>query len=69
MTFTVTEALLIALATGALSFFGSLVGFRAAVRVHLEYLRRDVDAAHDRLDAIKAPGAWTGRGARDGAGY
>lgn len=29
-----------------------------AVRVELRYMRRDINAAHMRLDKIKAPGAW-----------
>lgn len=28
------------------------------VKVELHYLRRDIDAAHSRLDAMGAPGAW-----------
>ena len=27
--------------------------------VELRYMRRDIDAAHRRLDKIKAPAAWT----------
>lgn len=30
----------------------------AVVRVELRYLRRDVDAAHRRLDTIGAPAGW-----------
>lgn len=32
----------------------------AAVRVELRYMRRDINAAHRRLDLISAPGAWGG---------
>lgn len=28
------------------------------LKVELHYLRRDVDAAHARLDSMGAPGAW-----------
>ncbi len=31
------------------------------VSVKLEWLRRDVDAAHDRLDQINAPPAYSAR--------
>ncbi len=32
----------------------------AVVKVELRYLRRDVDAAHRRLDTIGAPAGWRG---------
>lgn len=34
----------------------------AVVRVELRYLRRDVDAAHRRLDRINAPAAGSAQG-------
>lgn len=39
----------IALATGVCSFIGSY----AAIKTHVDYLRRDVDLAHRRIDQIQ----------------
>jgi hypothetical protein len=46
--------LLIALVTGA----GSGLMAWAALRVDLRYVKREVNAAHRRLDKINAPPAW-----------
>jgi hypothetical protein len=43
------EALLLAAGTGAASFIGTW----AALKVHLQYLRRDVDIAHKRIDKLE----------------
>jgi len=40
--------LLIPIVTGIASFIGSY----AALKVHVDYLRRDVDLAHRRIDAL-----------------
>lgn len=40
---------LVPLATGVCSFIGSY----AALKVHVDYLRRDVDLAHKRIDLIE----------------
>lgn len=45
--------LMIAAVTAAASFLGSW----GALKVSLRYIRRDVDAAHDRLNQINAPAA------------
>lgn len=41
--------------SAALSALGAFIGTFAAMQVHLQYLRRDVDRAHRRLDLIGAP--------------
>ena len=41
------------LLTGILAAVGAYSG----VRVHIDYLRRDIDRAHKRLNIIKAPDA------------
>ena len=43
------ETVLIAVLTGAFSFAGSW----AAVKVRLEYMQRDIDRAHARLDKVQ----------------
>ncbi len=43
------ESLLLALISGAASF----VGTWAAHRVHMQYLRRDIDLAHKRIDKLQ----------------
>jgi hypothetical protein len=40
--------LLIPILTGVCSFIGSY----AALKVHIQYLRRDVDLAHRRIDQL-----------------
>lgn len=47
------EILLQVLLTAGLSGLAAL----AAVKVELRYLRRDIDAAHRRLDRLNAPAA------------
>lgn len=49
-----TQALVIAIASGVVT--GAITW--GGILVHLKYLRRDVDRAHRRLDAMGAPGAW-----------
>lgn len=46
------------LAVALVSALASFAGSWGAVKVHLAFLRRDVDAAHRRLDQIGAPAAW-----------
>jgi len=41
---------------------------RAAIRVELRWLRRDVDAAHERLDAVGAPAIFPTRKKQQRAG-
>lgn len=43
------EGVLLAIGTGAASFIGTW----AAHKVHLYYLRRDVNLAHARLDRVE----------------
>lgn len=43
------ESLIVAVLTGAFSFAGSW----AAIKVHLFYLRRDIDHAHKRIDQLE----------------
>ena len=46
---------------GALfSGFAAALMSWGAIRIELRYMRRDINAAHQRLDKIKAPGAWRG---------
>lgn len=40
---------------GAIFSAGAVWG---VVKIELHYMRRDIDAAHARLDAMGAPGAW-----------
>jgi len=47
------SALAAALASGFINY--------GANRVNFQWLRRDIDAAHERLDKMNAPGAYTGR--------
>jgi hypothetical protein len=49
-----TDALLIALVTGA----GSGLMAWGALRLELRYMKREINAAHRRLDKINAPPAW-----------
>lgn len=52
------DELLVILATAAVNVAVTL----AVVKTELRYLRRDVDAAHRRLDAIRAPAAGSAQG-------
>ena len=45
------------LLTGILAAVGAYSG----VRVHIDYLRRDIDRAHERLNVIVAPDAYLRR--------
>lgn len=56
------EAALIAVA----SFLASFIGSWSAMQVHLTYLRRDIDRAHDRLDVIQGVNHFNGRNSRAG---
>jgi hypothetical protein len=47
------SALAAALASGFINY--------GANRVNFQWLRRDIDAAHERLDRMNAPTAYTGR--------
>lgn len=38
----------------ALGAFGSFAGSWFAIKVHLQYLRRDIDFAHKRIDDLNA---------------
>lgn len=50
-------AVVLVIVTAALNAAVSL----AVVRVELRYLRRDIDAAHKRLDALYAPSGYSGQ--------
>lgn len=43
------ETLFVAVLSGAFSFVGSW----AAIKVHLFYMRRDIDHAHKRIDLLE----------------
>lgn len=47
------SSLAAALASGFINY--------GANRVNFQWLRRDIDAAHERLDRMNAPTAWVGR--------
>lgn len=47
------SSLAAALASGFINY--------GANRVNFQWLRRDIDAAHERLDRMNAPTAYTGR--------
>ena len=54
MLLSLTDSLLIALVTGA----GSGLMAWGALRLELRYMKREINAAHRRLDKINAPPAW-----------
>lgn len=57
MTFTLTEALVVAFITAGVN--GAVTW--GVVSTKLQWLRRDVDAAHARLDALGAPARFSTR--------
>lgn len=48
-----SETLITAIVAGGLSGAVSLAGTVLALRVHFQYLRRDVDLAHHRIDRLQ----------------